>query len=167
MRLRLLAQGRAAGPCGAPALVGLRCVFGVGDPEGEVPFVPVYRMAWSLGQPGGLDEDSAHEFPAAELLASLQARATRRAWAMRLEAELEQTASQAGELHVGGPAEELVLLHEEELPGGGRRLTLGTGLAHAPEAVVRLAGEYVVRSGGEGGGVCVFTVGLTEYEYEG
>ena len=179
MRLRLVATRREdnvrtdMSHHTAPALVGLRCVFGVGDPEREPPFCPVYRLSWSVGQPGGLDEDDTHEFPAAELLASLQARATRRAWAMRLEVDVEQTAADAGGCELHGRAPEdgaLRLLAETELATGGRRLTLGTGLAHTPEAVVRLAGEYAVQHGAEGALdpalVCSFKVGMTEFEFE-
>jgi hypothetical protein len=60
----------------------------------------------------------------------------------------------------------LSLLREAASPGGGRRLTLGTGLAHTPEAAVRLAGAYVVQHGAEAGASVGFKLGLTEYEFE-
>lgn len=176
MRLRLVATRReddvradmSEQAASAPALVGLRCVFGVGDPGREPSFCPVYRLEWAVGQPGGLDEDDTHEFAAAELLASLQSRATRRAWAMRLEVDVEQTAADAAawELYGGGPeGGALHLLAAAELPGGGRRLTLGTDLAHGPDAAVRLAGAYAVRHGADGA-ECSFKVGMTEFEFE-
>lgn len=177
MRLRLVAARRDDGvrvdvsPCTAPALVGLRCVLGVGDPEGEATFVPVYAVALPVAQPGALDDDEIFEFAAADLLADVQRRAGRRAWALRVEVDVEQTAADAAgcELYAGGPAEvALSLLREADAPGGGRRLTLGTGLAHAPEAVVRLAGRYGVRHGADevDGAMCSFELGLTEYEFE-
>lgn len=175
MRLRLVAARRDDGvrvdvnPCTAPALVGLRCVLGVGDPDGEPPFVPVYQVALPVAQPGALDDDDVHEFAAADLLADVQRRATRRAWALRVEVDVEQTADAVGcELYAGGPEDvALVLLREAGLPGGGRRLTLGTGLAHTPEAVVRLAGAYVLRHGADDAAPAAgFKLGLTEYEFE-
>ena len=89
MRLRLVAPRRDDGArvdmttCTAPALVGLRCVLGVGDPDGEPSFVPVYQVALPVAQPGALDDDDVHEFAAADLLADVQRRAVRRAWALR------------------------------------------------------------------------------------
>lgn len=158
----------SSGTHSAPALVGLRCVFGVGDPDGAAAFCPVYAVALPVAQPGALDEDGAHEFAAADLLADLQRRATRRAWAVRVEVDVEQTAVDAAssDLHAEGPGEAtLQLLAEAPVPGGGRRLTLGTGLAHSPEAAVRLAGPYVVQHAADR--ACFFELGLTEYEFEG
>ena len=158
----------SSGTPSAPALVGLRCVFGVGDPDGGASFCPVYAVALPVAQPGALDEDGAHEFAAADLLADLQRRATRRAWAVRVEVDVAQTAVDAvgSDLHAEGPdGVALHLLAEAALPGGGRQLTLGTGLAYTPEAAVRLAGPYVVRH--EVDRACSFELGLTEYEFEG
>lgn len=158
----------SSGTPGAPALVSLRCVFGVGDPEGAAPFCPVYTVALPVAQPGALDEDGVHEFAAADLLADLQRRATQRAWAVRVEVDVEQTAVDAvgSDVHAEGPGEAaLHLLAEAPAPGGGRRLTLGTDLAHSPEAAVRLAGPYVVQHAADR--ACFFELGLTEYEFEG
>jgi hypothetical protein len=174
MRLRLVAPRRDDGArvdmttCTAPALVGLRCVLGVGDPDGEPSFVPVYQVALPVAQPGALDDDDVHEFAAADLLADVQRRAVRRAWALRVEVDVEQTAGDVGcEVYASGPDEVVLnLLREAALPGGGRRLTLGTGLAHTPEAAVRLAGAYVVQHGAEAGASVGFKLGLTEYEFE-
>lgn len=152
----------------APALVGLRCVFGVGDPDGDAAFVPVYAVALPVASPGALDEDGAREFAAGDLLADLQRRATRRAWALRVELDVEQAAGdvRGHDVYAQGPAgAELQLLGEADLPGGGRRLTLGTGLARTPEAAVRLAGRYVVQVSAER--ATSFELGLTEYEFEG
>lgn len=172
MRLRLVAPRRDDGvrvdvtTCTAPALVGLRCVLGVGDPDGEPSFVPVYGISLPVAQPGALDDDDVYEFAAADLLADVQRRAVRRAWALRVEVDVEQTAGDAGcEVFAGAPDEvTLNLLREAALPGGGRRLTFGTGLAHTPEAAVRLAGAYVVQHGDEA--AVGFKLGLTEYEFE-
>lgn len=157
----------SSGTPSAPALVGLRCVFGVGDPEAGA-FCPVYAVGLPVAQPGALDEDGAHEFAAADLLADLQRRATRRAWAVRVEFDVAQTAFDAAGSDLFGEGPDGVSLQwiaEAALPGGGRRLTLGTGLAHTPEAAVRLAGPYVVRH--EADRACSFELGLTEYEFEG
>lgn len=157
----------SSGTPSAPALVGLRCVFGVGDPEAGA-FCPVYTVGLPVAQPGALDEDGAHEFAAADLLADLQRRATRRAWAVRVEVDVAQTAFDAAgsDLYAEGPdGAVLQWIAEAALPGGGRKLTLGTGLAHTPEAAVRLAGPYVVRH--EADRACSFELGLTEYEFEG
>lgn len=181
MRLRLVAPRRDDGvrqdmsSCSAPGLVGLRCVYGVGDPDGEAAFVPVYAVALPVARPGALDDDDAHEFAAADLLADLQRRATRRAWALRVEVDVEQAAADAVgcDLYAQGPEEvQLQLVHASAAPGGGRRLTLGTGLAHTPAAAVRLAGPYVVQHASgppaaiEPALACFFKLGLTEYEFE-
>lgn len=160
----------------APALIALRCVYGVADPSGEAAFCPVYAVALPVAQPGALDDDDVYEFAAADLLADLQRRATGRGWSMRVELELEQTAADATrcDLYAQGPEEAttLQLLACAEGPGGGRRLTLGTGLAPTPEAVVRLAGPYTVQHAAAPPSViepalaCTFKLGLTEYEFE-
>ena len=67
------------------------------------------------------------------------------------------------------PDEPLHLLHAVTQPGGGRRLTFGTGLVHTPAAVARLAGAYsLVQRTGDGAtvGACSLQLGLTEYEFE-
>lgn len=162
--------------CTAPGLIALRCVYGVADPLAGSVFCPVYTVALPIAQPGALDEDDAHEFAAADLLADLQRRATRRAWALRVELELEQTAGDAArcDLYAEGPVEAATLqvIGESMAPGGGRRLTLGTGLAHAPEAAVRLAGPYVFQHAAapptalDPALACILKLGLTEYEFE-
>lgn len=184
MRLRLVAARRDDGVprdmsrhiCTAPGLIALRCVYGVGDPAGGAAFVPVYTVALPVEQPGALDDDDIHEFAAADLLADLQRRATRRGWSMRVEVEVEQTAADAAscDLYAESPEEAsaLHLLAHADAPGGGRRLTFGTGLAHAPEAAVRLAGPYVLQHAAapptaiEPELACRFALGLTEYEFE-
>jgi hypothetical protein len=184
MRLRLVAARRDDGvprdmseqAWSAPGLIGLRCVYGVGDPHGGAAFCPVYTVALPVAQPGALDDDDIYEFAAADLLADLQRRATRRGWSMRVEVEVEQTAGDAAgcDLYAQAPEEAtaLQLLAHADAPGGGRRLTFGTGLAHAPEAVVRLAGRYVVQHAAapptaiEPALACTFELGFTEYEFE-
>ena len=183
MRLRLVAPRRAeaalsdmspgAAPS-APALVALRCVYGVADPLASDALLPVYAVSLPVAQPDALDDDDVHEFAAADLLADLQRRATRRAWAMRVEIDVDQTAADAADcdLYVQGPGDVFQRLAEAAMPGGGRRLTLGTGLARAPEAVVLLAGPYVLQHGAttptaiEPGLAAFFKLGLTEYEFE-
>lgn len=159
----------------APGLVALRCVYGVGDPHGADVFCPVYAVALPVAQPGALDDDDAHEFAAADLLADLQRRATRRGWSMRVELEIEQTAADAArcDLYVQGPEEvSLHVLAESPAPGGGRRVTLGTDLAPTADAVVRLAGPYVVQHAAAPPTAlvpalaCFVELGLTEYEFE-
>lgn len=161
-----------------PALAAIRCVFGVGAEPGAVPdgdgLRVVYCVALPVDAPGSLDADDTHEFDAADLLAALQSRARGRAWAMRLELDLIQTAGAAAQvdLHLAGaPADApaLRLLHAEPLAGGGRRLTLATGLVHTPEAVARLAGTWQLEQRhGDGvtAGSCSAQLGLTEYEFE-
>lgn len=184
MGLRLVAARRDDGvlrdmsqhAATAPALIALRCVYGVADPDGDATFRPVYAVSLPVAQPGALDGDDIHEFSAADLLADLQRRATGRVWSMRVELEVEQTAVDAArcDLYAQGPedATTVQLLADAEAPGGARRLTLGTGLAPTPEAVVRLAGPYVVQHAAapptavEPALACTFTLGLTEYEFE-
>jgi hypothetical protein len=184
MRLRLVATRRDDGVLGdmsehaptAPGLVALRCVYGVADPHGGDAFCPVYAVALPVAQPGALDDDDAHEFAAADLLADLQRRATRRGWSMRVELEIEQTAGDVAscDLYAQGPEEATTLraLAESPAPGGGRRVTLGTDLAQTPDAAVRLAGPYVVQHAAatptaiEPALACIVKLGLTEYEFE-
>jgi hypothetical protein len=159
-----------------PVLAAIRCVYGVGVEPGAVPdgdgLRPVYCVELPVDAPGSLDADDTHEFDAATLLAALQARARGRAWAMRLELELVQTASAASRVDlylVTAPDEPLHLLHAAPQPGGGRRLTFGTGLVHTPAAVARLAGAYrLAQKTGDGAaaGECSVELGLTEYEFE-
>ncbi len=159
-----------------PVLAAIRCVYGVGVEPGAVPdgdgLRPVYCVELPVDAPGSLDADDTHEFDAAGLLAALQARARGRAWAMRLELELVQTASAAARVDLylaAAPDEPLHLLHAVSQPGGGRRLTFGTGLVHTPAAVARLAGAYsLVQRTGDGAtvGACSLQLGLTEYEFE-
>lgn len=158
-----------------PMLAAIRCVYGVGVEPGAVPdgdgLRPVYCVALPVDAPGSLDADDTHEFDAASLLAALQARASARAWAMRLELELVQTASAAAcvDLYLADAPSELHLRHTALQPGGGRRLTFGTGLVHTPAAVTRLAGTYrLVQKTGDGmaAGECSVQLGLTEYEFE-
>lgn len=184
MRLRLVAARRdddvlrdmSQHSCTAPGLIALRCVYGVGDQHGGAAFCPVYSVALPVAQPGALDDDDTHEFAAADLLADLQRRATQRAWSLRVELEIEQTAGDAArcDLHAHGPeaAATIELLAEAPGPGGGRRLTLGTGLVHTPEAAVRLAGPYVLQHAAttpaafDPALAYSFKLGLTEYEFE-
>jgi len=170
-----------AGPADAldrPALVAIRCIFGVGAEPGTTPdgdgLRPVYRVELPMNAPGSLDADGVHEFDAAGLLDALQTRAHARAWAMRLELDVVQTATAAAQVDLyleAAPAEapSLRLLHAVSLPGGGRCLTLATGLVHTPAATARLAGTYVIgQRSGDGAelGSCQVTLGLTEFEFE-
>jgi len=161
-----------------PVLAAIRCVFGVGAEPDAVPdgdgLRPVYCVALPVDAPGSLDADDTHEFDAAGMLGALQTRARGRAWAMRLELDVVQTAAAAARVdlyltEVPDDAPALHVLHSVSLVGGGRRLTLGTGLVHTPAAVARLAGAYRVqqRSGdGQDAGSCGAELGLTEYEFE-
>lgn len=164
-------------PIDPPVLAAIRCVYGVGAEPGAVPegdgLRIVYCVALPVDAPGSLDADDTHEFDAAGLLAALQARARDRAWAMRLELDVIQTAGAAAQvdLHLAcapDDAPTLRLLHAVGIAGGGRRLTLGTGLVHTPAAVARLAGTYGLeqRSGELEVGGCSVQLGLTEYEFE-
>jgi len=159
-----------------PVLAAIRCVYGVGVEPGAVPdgdgLRPVYCVELPVDAPGSLDADDTHEFDAASLLGELQTRARARAWAMRIELDVIQTASgTTTDLFLDPPDEhaQLRLLHAISLPGGGRCLTFGTGLAHTPEAAARLAGVYAFSQRGSDGdehGTCRVPLGLTEYEFE-
>ncbi|MBL9105661.1 MAG: hypothetical protein JNL82_32295 [Myxococcales bacterium] len=175
-RLDEPAPGPTSGPeVEPPVLAAIRCIYGVGaapeaSPEGD-GLRPVYCVDLPVDAPGSLDADDTHEFDAASLLGDLQSRARARAWAMRLELDVVQTARGAGtDLFLDPPDEVgMRLLHGVALPGGGRRLTFGTGLAHTPEAAARLAGVYAFTqraSDGSERGVCRVALGLTEYEFE-
>lgn len=159
-----------------PVIAAIRCIYGVGaapeaSPDGD-GLRPVYRVALPVDAPGSLDADDIHEFDAASLLADLQTRARARAWAMRLELDVLQTTSGVTtDLFLEPPddVQPVRLLHTVALPGGGRCLTFGTGLAHTPEAAARLAGVYTVCQRGSDGrehGSCRAPIGLTEYEFE-
>lgn len=159
-----------------PVIAAIRCIYGVGAAPESTPdgdgLRPVYCVTLPVDAPGSLDADDTHEFDAASLLAELQTRARARAWAMRLELDVVQTASGAGtDLFLDHPddVQSIRLLHVAALPGGGRCLTFGTGLAHTPEAAARLAGVYAFSQragdGSERGG-CRVPLGLTEYEFE-
>jgi len=158
-----------------PVIAAIRCIYGVGaepeaTPDGD-GLRPVYRVEL-LVDAHGLDADDTHEFDAASLLGELQTRARARAWAMRIELDVIQTASgTTTDLFLDPPDEhaQLRLLHAISLPGGGRCLTFGTGLAHTPEAAARLAGVYAFSQRGSDGdehGTCRVPLGLTEYEFE-
>ncbi len=161
-----------------PVLTAIRCIFGVGAEPGTTPdgdgLRPVYRVELPVNAPGSLDADGVHEFDAAGLLDALQTRARGRAWAMRLELDVVQTAAATVQvdLYIEDAPDEAPsprLLHAVALPGGGRCLTLATGLVHTPAAAARLAGTYVIgqRSGdGAEFGGCQVTLGLTEFEFE-
>lgn len=167
-----------AAPPDPPLLVAIRCIFGVGAEPGASlegdGLRPVYRVELPVNALGSLDADGVHEFDAASLLDALQTRACGRAWAMRLELDVVQTASAAAQVDLyleAAPAEAPSprVLHTAALPGGGRCLTLGTGLVHTPAAAARLAGTYVIgQRSGDGGehGSCRVVLGLTEFEFE-
>jgi hypothetical protein len=163
-------------PVEPPIVVAIRCIYGVGaapesTPEGD-GLHPVYSVGLPIDAPGSLDADDTHEFDAATLLAELQTRARARAWAMRLELDVVQTARGAAtDLFLDQPdaVQSVHLMHTAALPGGGRCLTFGTGLAHTPEAAARLAGVYAfTQRAGDGSerGACSTPIGLTEYEFE-
>jgi hypothetical protein len=168
--------GTPDGEVDPPVIAAIRCIYGVGAAPESTPdgdgLRPVYCVTLPFDVPGSLDADDTHEFDAASLLAELQTRARARAWAMRLELDVVQTASGAGtDLFLDHPDEvqSVRLLHVAGLPGGGRCLTFGTGLAHTPEAAARLAGVYAFTQRGSDGsdrGSCRVPLGLTEYEFE-
>jgi hypothetical protein len=101
-----------AAPPDPPVLVAIRCIFGVGAEPGASPdgdgLRPVYRVELPVNAPGSLDADGVHEFDAAGLLDALQTRASGRAWAMRLELDVVQTAITAAQVDLyleAAPAE--------------------------------------------------------------
>lgn len=144
----------------APSIGDIRLVFGVGagpdaTPDGD-GFKPVYTVSMPVFSLGGLDPDGVHEFDAAGLLASLQQRATRRRWAMRLEVELVQTADTvtAGDIYVDtplpdgdGPSMDVLGRSRRgtTTPGGGRSLVLATSLVHDAAGIEGLAGKYSIQ----------------------
>ncbi len=177
-RVEDLLAASTAGVHEPPLLAAISCVYGVGVAPGEAPegdgLHPVYRVGLPVDAPDSLDADDTHEFAAADLLATLQTRARTRAWAMRLEFEVVQSATAVAhtDLYLDAAptvVEQLRVLHQHHEPGGGRRLVVATTLVHTPEAVVRLAGTYrlVQREGtGQDAGTCTWALGLTEFEFE-
>ena len=170
-----------------PEIEAIRFVYGVGDEPSEIPAGSVFRTVYAISIPvarlGGLDLDDIYEFDAAGMLASLQARAQQRRWAMRLEFDVIQTHESAtsAELYVEAPSGVSMILlghtgYGMPNPGGGRTLKIATGLVHSPEGVLRLAGPYQLlfrdvdpRVGGAVGvesPTQVLKIGLSEYEFE-
>jgi hypothetical protein len=178
----------------APSVAAIRMVFGVGagpdKPAADVDFKPVYSVSLPVFSLGGLDPDGVHEFDAVRMLETLQARSTRRRWAMRLELEIVQTADTvaAADIHVTtpyaagegeGPA---LMVHGRSqrgvtTPGGGRSLTLVSSLVHEPAAIAALAGSFAfalrdVDPGAEGvpsveSPARALHVALDRFEFEG
>ncbi len=134
-------------------------------------------MALPVAQPGALDDDEIYEFAAADLLADLQRRATRRGWSMRVEVEVEQTAVDASGLRpvragARRKRRRCSCCAHADAPGGGRRLTFGTGLHTRPRRWSAWPGAYVVQHAAtpptaiDPALACTFELGLTEYEFE-
>lgn len=160
----------------APTVTAIRLVYGVGSGREAVPsgtdWKPTYAVEIPLFSLGGLDPDGVYEFDAAGLLRTIQSRAERRRWGLRLELSIEQTAAAvaagdvvvtapnaAGELSVIGPA------RGTTTEGGGRKLVVGTGVVVDPDAVDTLSGAYGIEAGDAA--PRKVTVALNRFEFEG
>lgn len=159
-----LAEGSSAPELGeaipAPELAAIHLVFGVGRRPGQAPtgaeFSPVYTVEIPVFSLTGLDSDGVYEFDAARTLQDLQARAQRRAWAMRLELTFVQAPAtvHACDVYVqtpyptgdGGPKLEVAGAGARGTTtlGGARELVLASSLAHDAEQVAALGGEFEV-----------------------
>jgi len=137
-----------------PTLAGVRLVFGVGSGPEDQPtsadFHPVYTISMPVFSVGGLDPDGIYEFDAGAQLELLQARATRRCWAVRLELELIQTREtiNAAELWFDAPWESPVQLGPERgqpRAGGGRSLVFASPPVASVEAARSLGGRFVAQ----------------------
>lgn len=144
-----------------PTLADLRLVFGVGSGPEDRPthadFHPVYTISMPVFSVGGLDPDGIYEFDAGAQLELLQARATRRRWAVRLELELIQTREtiNAAELWfeapwTGGTQADLrpVQLGPERgqaRAGGGRSLVFASTPVATVAAARSLGGRFTAQ----------------------
>lgn len=162
----------------APIVTAIRLVYGVGSTRDAAPstadFKPTYAVEIPLFSLGGLDPDGVYEFDAATLLSTIQARAQRRHWGMRVELQLEQNAAAvsaadisvtapsdgAGELSIVGPA------GGTTTQGGGRRLVVATPVALEPAAVSALSGTWTIAIG-DAAPAREVKLALTRFEFEG
>lgn len=162
----------------APSVTAIRIVYGVGATRDAAPsaadFKPTYAVDIPLFSLGGLDPDGVYEFDAGALLSTIQARAKRRRWGLRLELHLEQGAAAvssadvsvtapsggAGELQIVGPA------RGTTTEGGGRRLVVGTSVLGDPAAVAALSGTWTIAIGDAAASRQV-NLALTRFEFEG
>lgn len=173
-----------------PSLIGVRLVFGVaGGPEttpSAEDFHPAYTVAMPVVSAGGLDPDGIYEFDAGAQLELLQARATRRRWAVRLELELLQSseALNTAELWIDTPWTEaedpkplaLEPLPGPSLPGGGRAVILASTPVTRVDAARSLGGRFEARlrdADPHGGGpasvespALIVELDLRRYEFE-
>jgi hypothetical protein len=175
----------------APSLSDIRLVFGVGKGPDGVPdersFKPVYTVSIPVFSLGGLDSDGVYEFDAKALLSTLQERAKRRRWGVRLELELAQAAEaiNAADIYVETPLADdgpTVSLGGRSsrgtaTQGGGRSLCVATSIVQGDAGVESLGGAYSIRlrdaDPNEGGTATVESsarevkLNFTQYEFEG
>ena len=178
--------GGAARKVDAPSLSDIRIVFGVGKGPDAAPDEKGFRAVYTVSIPvfslGGLDSDGVYEFDAVMLLRTLRDRARRRQWAVRLELEFVQTADSIAQADVivespydeqGGATISIVGRSGSgaATPGGGRSITVASGLALDEAAVGRLGGTFNVRVGEPGSGVHSdprpIRLALGQFEFEG
>lgn len=173
-----------------PSIMAIRLAFGVG--KGDTPPTPEsFRTTYHVSIPvfslGGLDPDGVYEFDAAALYETISNRALRRRWGVRLELELQQSPQSVSraDIHVEAPYQDLSLglsvLGQSgrgtPLPGGGRTVSVATGLITDIQSVGSLSGIYKVhvRDQPEGSDADVLVassvrevrIDVTRFEFEG
>jgi hypothetical protein len=193
--VRRLPEGSVAASDGVlrqvdpPSLAAIRLVFGVASEAEAIPsvddFHPVYTVAMPVFSIGGLDSDGTYEFDAGAQLELLQARATERRWAVRLELELIQPreAINAADLWFASPwtrgdPRPLLLGPErgQPRPGGGRALVFASSPVAEVDGARSLGGRFLAQirdADPQGGGpatiespILTIDVGLDGYEFE-
>lgn len=160
----------------APSVTAIRIAYGVGSTRDASPsggdFKPTYALEIPLFSLGGLDPDGVYEFDAGALLHTIQSRAQRRRWGVRVELCLEQTAAavSAGDVAITAPSDvagELSLVgpgRGATLEGGGRRLVVATQVVLDPEAARGLSGTWTIELGAASRTV---ELALSRFEFEG
>ena len=170
-------SGRAPASPKAPGVEAIKIAFGVaktrdGQPSHE-DFRTTYQLQIPLFSLGGLDPDGVYEFDAGALLSTLQSRAQRRHWGVRLELTLSQGEADvaAADLTVRAPDSAPAAPKVVGAPsgtttsGGGRRIVVATPVVTDPSKVASaLSGTYVAAVGDASRNVQVH---LGRFEFEG
>lgn len=170
-------SGRAHASPKAPGVEAITIAFGVAKARDGKPSHDDFRTTYQLQIPlfslGGLDPDGVYEFDASTLLSTLQARAQRRNWGVRVELTLSQTGADvaAGDLTVRAPDSAPTSMKVVGAPtgtttsGGGRRIVVATAVVTEPTRVSDvLSGTYVASVGDAKRNVQVH---LGRFEFEG
>ena len=117
-------SGRASSSPSAPGVEAITIAFGVAKTRDGQPSHDDFRTTYHLQIPlfslGGLDPDGVYEFDASSLLSTLQSRAQRRNWGVRLELTLSQNEADvaAGDLTVRAPDNAVAALRVVGSPSG-------------------------------------------------